>query len=200
MSTESPEASQPPSPDTRRAAPILSRSVSNISDERTPLLGAGRSRSRLQFGEDVSRPRLSRHQSTNGTLRAARSHSRAGSWGLKIGADRHVRQDSMGDSKSSPYPDDRVWYDQFTSTDWVHDSIADAYRIKALRSRKDVRGRIKAFFDGAQGWILSALIGFITAAIAYVVDVSEAPVFDWKYGFCSDGWLISEKVRIISFS
>jgi hypothetical protein len=98
------------------------------------------------------------------------------------------------DSKGSIYPDDRVWYDQFTSTDWVHDSIADAYRLKALRSRKDLRGRLYAFFDGSQGWILSALVGCITATIAYLVDISEPPVFDLKEGYCSDGWYRSERV------
>ena len=104
----------------------------------------------------------------------------------------------MRESKSSLQTDERVWYDQFTSTDWVHDSIADAYRVKALRSRKDIRGRIEAFFDGAQGWILSALVGFLTACIAYVVDVSEAPVFDWKDGYCSTGFILSERVSYIS--
>jgi chloride channel 3/4/5 len=93
--------------------------------------------------------------------------------------------------------DDRVWYDQFTSTDWVRDSIADAYRVKALRARKDIRGRIKALFDGSQGWILSALVGFITATIAYAVDVSEAPVFDWKDGYCAKGFFLSEKVCLV---
>lgn len=105
----------------------------------------------------------------------------------------HYR-DSLRESKNFAEPDDRVWYDQFTSTDWVRDSIADAYRVKALRSRKDIRGRIKALFDGTQGWILSALVGFLTATIAYCVDVSEAPVFDWKYGYCSEGFFLSEKV------
>lgn len=100
----------------------------------------------------------------------------------------------MRESKSMLTSDDRVWYDQFTSTDWVHDSIADAYRVKGLRSRKDIRGRIKAFFDGTQGWILSALVGFVTATIAYAVDVSETPIFDWKDGYCHDGFFISEKV------
>jgi len=100
----------------------------------------------------------------------------------------------MRESKGSLFPDERVWYDQFTSTDWIHDSIADAFRVKALRSRKDYRGRIEAFFDGAQGWILSALVGFLTATIAYTVDVSESPIFDWKDGYCSTGFFISEKV------
>jgi chloride channel 3/4/5 len=103
----------------------------------------------------------------------------------------------MRESKSASYPDDRVWYDQFTSTDWVHDSIADAYRVKSLRSRKDFRGRLKAFFDGTQGWILSALIGFIIATIAYAVDVSESPIFDWKDGYCHKGFFINEKVGLL---
>jgi len=106
----------------------------------------------------------------------------------------------MRESKIGFFSDERVWYDQFTSTDWVHDSIADAYRVKALRSRKDIRGRIKAAFDGAQGWILSALVGFLTAVMAYVVDVSEAPFFDWKDGYCSTGFLKSENVSQIDFT
>jgi chloride channel 3/4/5 len=105
----------------------------------------------------------------------------------------------MRESKGSLDADDRVWYDQFTSTDWVHDSIADAYRVKALRSRTDFRGRVLSFFDGAQGWILSALVGFITAVIAYAVDISEEPVFDWKDGYCSTDFFLSEKV-CLSFS
>lgn len=100
----------------------------------------------------------------------------------------------MTESKNTLYSDDRVWYDQFTSTDWVHDSIADAYRVKALRSRTDIRGKILASIDGIQGWILSALVGCLTAVLAYIVDVSESPFFDWKDGYCSQGFLISEKV------
>ncbi|CAL3971000.1 hypothetical protein PZA11_007373 [Diplocarpon coronariae] len=192
------DLSSPPSPTTRRTDWALVRTQSNMSDERTPLLShGGRSRVRIQSAAEPARPpppRLS--SSRNGSMRASRPHSRQGSWGQRLVAalktDRKPK-DSMRESKSSLHPDDRVWYDQFTSTDWVHDSIADAYRVKALRGRRDLRGRIEATFDGAQGWILSAVVGFLTAVIAYVVDVSEAPVFDWKEGYCSDGFLISEK-------
>lgn len=107
-------------------------------------------------------------------------------------SDRHLRRDYTQDSKGSISADDRVWYDQFTSTDWVHDNIADAYRLKALRARKDLRGRLIAFFDGSQGWILSALVGCFTAIIAFWVNVSEAPIFDFKEGYCSYGWYMSE--------
>ena len=75
----------------------------------------------------------------------------------------------------------------------MHDSIADAYRVKALRSRKDIRGRIAAWFDGAQGWILVALIGCLTACVAYVVNVTESTLFDLKFGYCSTKWYNSKK-------
>lgn len=99
----------------------------------------------------------------------------------------------MSESKASLYQDDRVWYDQFTSTDWVHDSIADAYRAKALRSRTDFWGRLQLVFDGAQGWILSAVVGFVVAVIAYAINVSEQVLFDWKDGYCQTSWSLSEK-------
>lgn len=92
------------------------------------------------------------------------------------------------------YWDDRVWYDQFTSTDWVHDSIADAYRVKELRSRRDFRGRVGAFFDGAQGWLLVFLIGCITAGFAYFIDVTEATIFDYKSGYCGTHWWYSKRM------
>lgn len=130
------------------------------------------------------------------SLKSIRHHNRGNSWGTRlINAFSDRQESSMADSRGSLYPDDRVWYDQFTSTDWVHDSIADAYRVKALRSRKDFWGRVYVLFDSAQGWLLSALVGFIVAVLAYVVNVSEATVFDFKDGYCARGWLINEKVR-----
>lgn len=136
-----------------------------------------------------------------GSLRSTRHHSRASSWGQRLVtalvSDRLTHVNFDHDSKGSAYADDRVWYDQFTSTDWVHDSIADAYRLKALRARKDLRGRLYAFFDGSQGWVLSALVGCITATIAYLVDIAEPPVFDFKEGHCSIGWYKSERVGAV---
>lgn len=102
----------------------------------------------------------------------------------------------MTESKGSIFPEERVWYDQFTSTDWVHDTIADSHRVKALRARKDFRGRILNALDGAQGWFLSALCGVIIALIAYVVDVMESTAFDFKDGFCARAWYLDEKVRL----
>lgn len=102
-------------------------------------------------------------------------------------------EESTHSIRASFFQDNRVWYDQFTSTDWVHDNIADAYRVKALRSRKDLKGRLAAWFDGAQGWILVALIGVLTATCAYFVNTTENTLFDLKQGYCTTGWFKSRK-------
>jgi chloride channel 3/4/5 len=72
-----------------------------------------------------------------------------------------------------------------TGLDWINDSIKDAYRVKALRARKDFRGRLFAILDGGQGWVLVAIIGFVTACIAFFVDVTENVLFDFKEGYCT---------------
>ncbi|KPI35077.1 H(+)/Cl(-) exchange transporter 3 [Cyphellophora attinorum] len=82
----------------------------------------------------------------------------------------------------------RVWYDQFTSTDWVHDSIQDGHRVLALRRKGGVRGNLALIADAAQGWILVMLIGVLTAFAAYFVDVTETAIFDLKRGVCKSSW------------
>jgi chloride channel 3/4/5 len=120
----------------------------------------------------------------------AKNHSRANSQAIKFGENGGVEW-SRSDMGAS-FSDDRVWYDQFTSTDWVHDSIADGIRLRKLRSRKDIWGRLLAWFDGAQGWILAAFIGCITACVAYFVDVTENAMYDLKEGFCTENWFFSK--------
>ncbi len=142
-------------------------------------------------------PELSRRQSLPGSVRISRHHSRASSWGIRgagaTGSDRRSGEGGLAESKTLFPPDERVWYDQFTSTDWVHDSIADAFRLRDLRARRDIRGRVYAWLDGAQGWVLVAVIGCITAIIAYFVNVTETSIFDIKEGLCDEGWYFSRK-------
>ena len=35
-----------------------------------------------------------------------------------------------------------------------------------------------------QKWSLIALVGGLIALMAYIIDVSESVIFDYKYGFC----------------
>ena len=162
--------------------------------EQSSLLEFGDGGTRSYTEPNTARPRFSR-QPSQGSFKLLKHHARANSWGFRLasalGSARKLT-DGMAESKSSMFTDERVWYDQFTSTDWVHDSIADAFRVRDLRARKDLRGRLYAWFDGAQGWILVAIIGFIVACIAYFVNVSETSVFDLKEGFCDEGWYLSK--------
>ena len=162
-----------------------------LLDERTSLLGHADGIPKSYTEPNTAKPRFSRIQSQAGSIRVnkSRNHSRASSWGVRLAS--ALGSNDLSESKATIFQDERVWYDQFTSTDWVHDSIADAFRIRDLRSRKDIQGRIYAWFDGAQGWLLVAIIGCITACIAYFVNVTETSIFDIKEGYCSDGWYYS---------
>jgi len=177
-------------------------------NETTALLGSaqGNARSHPQrsYTGLPASPRpdaFSRHHNVTGSHRPFRNHSRANSQAVRFsrsGSPEVRRRDSTSlpakDEVFGPsFLDERVWYDQFTSTDWVHDSIADGMRLRALKSRKDIRGRLLALFDGAQGWILVAVIGCITALIAYFVDVTENAIFDLKDGICTTAWYLSRK-------
>ena len=143
---------------------------------------------------------LPRNLSYAGSLRGLRSrhHSRRGSFGTRLA--RALSTDATRDEPTTPYTakslllyDDRVWYDQFTSTDWVRDSIADAYRVKELRGRKDWQGRLYSVFDGAQGWILVAIVGIITAGFAYFINITEIIIFDYKMGYCRTAWWLNKR-------
>ena len=167
-------------------------------DENSSLLAhADGGNTRMYTSEPATAmPKFSRRQSQAESLHLPKNHSRASSWGFRLanalGASR-MTESGFLTSKTSIFTDERVWYDQFTSTDWVHDSIADAFRVRDLRSRKDLRGRIYAKLDGVQGWILVAIIGCLTACIAYFVDVMETSIFDVKEGYCIEGWFFSKQ-------
>ena len=93
----------------------------------------------------------------------------------------------------------------YRTIDWVHDSVKEQFRKKALRSMTGFRGFIVNMFDSMEGWIIVGIIGtpltdrlrtycsgFITALIAYCIDVSESVLFDWKQGYCTTNWRLDE--------
>ena len=62
--------------------------------------------------------------------------------------------------------------------------VKDSFRWRSIHNRKGLRYRLRAFLDSAEGWIAAAIIGIITAIVAFGVDVAEATVSDWKTGYC----------------
>lgn len=66
-----------------------------------------------------------------------------------------------------------------------HNQVKDSYRFRSVHSRPGLRYRLLAIFDACSGWLATALIGILTACVAFLVDVAEATVSDWKLGYCS---------------
>lgn len=199
---------QPPSPNTSRSFVSFQAytpryaAMEDEPTEETPLtMSAGGPRRRhlkSMPGTPGSRA-ISRQQSVTGSFHKPipsrmPSFSRRMSSGPGTTTQDGLRPRTMHSLAGSIFhEDDRIWYDQFTSTDWVHDSIADGYRVGKLQQRKDIRGRLLYLFDRGQGWLLVAIIGCVTALIAYCVDVTEFAIFNIKVGFCSSNWHYSRK-------
>ena len=66
-----------------------------------------------------------------------------------------------------------------------HSQVKDSYRFRSVQSRPGLRYRLLATFDACSGWVAAALIGILTACVAFLVDVAEATVSDWKLGYCT---------------
>ncbi|KAI9655330.1 MAG: hypothetical protein M1821_005477 [Bathelium mastoideum] len=79
---------------------------------------------------------------------------------------------------------ERLPYNNYTTIDWLHDLIKDSYRHRNAHSGLGIRDFIRASFDSCSGWIAVVIIGTITACVAYLVDVAEATISDWKFGYC----------------
>ncbi|KAF2238196.1 hypothetical protein EV356DRAFT_428419, partial [Viridothelium virens] len=80
---------------------------------------------------------------------------------------------------------ERLPYNNYTTIDWLHDLIKDSYRRRNVHSGRSVRDGIRSLLDSCSGWIAVVIIGAITACVAFLVDVAEATVSDWKFGYCS---------------
>ncbi|KAI4835419.1 hypothetical protein E4T44_08580 [Aureobasidium sp. EXF-8845] len=80
---------------------------------------------------------------------------------------------------------ERLAYNDYTTIDWLHDLVKDSYRLRDVHSKKSIKGKALALFDSSSGWIAAALIGALTACVAYLVDIAAATVSDWKLGHCT---------------
>ncbi|GAA5950393.1 hypothetical protein JCM3765_004530 [Sporobolomyces pararoseus] len=108
------------------------------------------------------------------------------------GYDGEFKQELQGEGANGV----RGWYDNFHTIDWIHDAIKHSLRLRRLRRLKQtqgLRGWIKNSWDGAQGWVLVTLIGFVTACIAYAVIGAEMVLFDLKEGYCQTSWKLAKR-------
>ncbi|KAI9686668.1 MAG: hypothetical protein M1820_010596 [Bogoriella megaspora] len=80
---------------------------------------------------------------------------------------------------------ERLPYNDYTTIDWLHDLVKDSYRYRRVHSSRGIRDRLRYLFDASSGWIAVMIIGALTAGIAFLVDVAEANLSDWKFGYCA---------------
>ncbi|KAJ6263201.1 hypothetical protein Dda_1762 [Drechslerella dactyloides] len=145
----------------------------------------------------ASHPRISRHQSTSSPI-MARSN-RTQSFVHRLSTALTQIEDRGPDwAIATDQAFHKQWYDQFTSTDWVNDAVKEAFRIKELRARKDIWGKLNLLYDASQGWLLAAIVGTLTSGMAFFVDVSESVLYDFKDGYCGNGWYFSRRKCCLS--
>ncbi|EGG13118.1 uncharacterized protein MELLADRAFT_46362 [Melampsora larici-populina 98AG31] len=92
----------------------------------------------------------------------------------------------------------RVWYDTYTSVDWLHEHVKQSIRRKKLNQLVGFRGRLRRTWDKSQGWVLVTMIGMVTALMAGLIVSLEMWLFDLKEGYCASGWMTPK--RFCSFS
>ncbi|KIX94382.1 uncharacterized protein Z520_09768 [Fonsecaea multimorphosa CBS 102226] len=95
---------------------------------------------------------------------------------------------------------ERLPYNDYTTIDWLHDLVKDSYRYRAVHSGKGIRNGLMALFDSCEGWIAAAIIGTLTACVAFLVDIAVATVSDWKTGYCRSNPFASKELCCTSKS
>lgn len=94
-------------------------------------------------------------------------------------------------------PMNRNYYDDFTSVDWVNDTISESKRQHQLNKLKGWKGNYKRLLDRSQGWILITLIALVFSLVAYLIDRAESTLVDLRRGYCTSNWLLSESMCCI---
>ncbi len=79
----------------------------------------------------------------------------------------------------------RVWYSSFTSIDWLHDAIKNSARFARLRKRQSLRSMIRLLLDRGLGWLIVKLVGFLSAAVSFLVVRGQQWLFDLKEAYRS---------------
>ncbi|CDH57436.1 clc channel [Lichtheimia corymbifera JMRC:FSU:9682] len=87
----------------------------------------------------------------------------------------------------------RVWYESYSTIDWIHDHIKEGLRLRRLRETPGLRGRWMKAKDASQAWILVILTGATVAVIAGLIDVVQEWMSDLKGGYCTTNWRYNSK-------
>ncbi|PVV02997.1 hypothetical protein BB560_002538 [Smittium megazygosporum] len=83
---------------------------------------------------------------------------------------------------------ERIWYDSYTTIDWLGDSQKEQTRLRELM-RKDTWFQVA---DRVSDWFLFFLVGAITGIVAGFIAQWTEILSDWKFGYCSSKWNLNK--------
>ncbi|KAI8149051.1 chloride channel [Fennellomyces sp. T-0311] len=122
------------------------------------------------------------------SLRDDRHHSRFKLFNKRLGSYDEDRQGLLKENTGL-----RVWYESYSTIDWIHEIIKEGVRVRKLREAPGWRGRWDKAKDASQAWILVILTGATVAFIAWFIDVVQEWMSDLKQGYCTTNWRYNSK-------
>ncbi|GME68763.1 unnamed protein product [[Candida] boidinii] len=108
----------------------------------------------------------------------------------------HFFEGSANNEENTNSAQQRNYYDDFTTMDWVDDYVRVSgweYVLKK-KSLRSLKYKIYRTLEHAQPFILVCIVSFFSSLLVYSMDRFESTLVDWKRGYCQTNWLIGEKV------
>lgn len=93
----------------------------------------------------------------------------------------------------------RRFYDDFTTIDWIRDTINISARRKHIKSLLGIRGQFFRLLYSLQGWILIVTISFTFSLLVYIFDKVEDFLFGLKFGICTTNFFKTKKECCFAF-
>ncbi|KAJ1920607.1 glycerol ethanol, ferric requiring protein [Mycoemilia scoparia] len=87
-------------------------------------------------------------------------------------------------------------YDEFTTVDWVYDTMTEKARALAIRRRLATGSWLSWLtlaYEAAQAWIVTFLAGAFIGLDTAMISVVTEWLSDLKIGYCSTAWWLNEK-------
>ncbi|KAI8056954.1 chloride channel [Syncephalis plumigaleata] len=86
-------------------------------------------------------------------------------------------------------------YEDFTTIDWVRDTIRERARLHRLQRLRDGSWRywLLVLYDASQSWIVVLLVGIVIGVNAAFINIATEWLSDLKEGYCSSGWWLNQK-------
>ncbi|KAI9320843.1 chloride channel [Dichotomocladium elegans] len=144
------------------------------------------------------------HYTSAPTSFVTASHNSLGSLGTRTSGNDNHHRFKLFNKRLGSYDEDRqalidentgvrVWYESYSTIDWIHDRIKENLRLRRLRSAPGLHGRWAKAKDASQAWILVILTGAMVAFIAWFIDVIQEWLSDLKGGYCTTNWRHNSK-------